>query len=141
MRDISALVGFNRGRVSPLALSRVDIRRIALSAEEMTNWMPRAIGSMMLRPGLEFIASTRTGNPARGIPFVFATDDKALVELSNLLMRVLIDDEVIERTAVSTAVTNGTFGVDVSSWTDEDEAGATSAWATGGYLSVRSPVM
>jgi hypothetical protein len=136
MRDISALVGFNRGRVSPLALSRVDIRRIALSAEEMTNWMPRAIGSMMLRPGLEFIASTRTGNPARGIPFVFATDDKALVELSNLLMRVLIDDEVIERTAVSTAVTNGTFGVDVSSWTDEDEAGATSAWATGGYLSL-----
>ena len=137
MRQRSVLAAFNRGRVSALGLARVeDIKRIALSAEVMTNFMPRVLGSMMLRPGWGHVGSTRSNAAAVHVPFVFSTDDSAILELTASVMRVRIDDDLVERGAVSTAVTNGTFTSDVASWTDADEAGATSAWATGGYLSL-----
>ena len=56
-RENTALVAFNRGRVSQLALARTDIKRIALSAETMTNWVPRVLGSMSLRAGLGYLGS------------------------------------------------------------------------------------
>src|SRR3546814_906803 len=110
---------------------------MALSAETQTNWMPRALGSMMLRPGLEYIDSTKGDLLAKHIPFVKRTvSDMALIELTDSVMRVRIDDDVITRVSVSTAVSNGTFDTDLTGWTDADESSATSAWATGGYLSL-----
>jgi hypothetical protein len=50
---------FNRGLVSPLALARIDLKRLALSADISTNWMPRTLGPMMLRPGLGYVLETR----------------------------------------------------------------------------------
>jgi hypothetical protein len=48
---------------------------------------------------------------------------------------VLIADTPISRPAVTTTITNGSFGVDLSSWTDADEGGAaTSVWVAGGYM-------
>lgn len=128
------MLAFNRGVVSRLALARVDLKRISLSAEEMTNWVPRVLGSMMLRPGLEFLGSSKSDAAARYLPFVFSTSDKALVELTDSVMRVWIDDALVTRASVSSAVTNGSFTVDVANWTDNDEAGGTSAWVVGGYL-------
>ena len=89
---------------------------------------------MMLRPGLGYLTGTPSNNQARCIPFVFSTSDVARVEFTDLLMRVFIDDEVIERESVSTAVANGDFTTNLTSWTDNDEAGGTSAWVTGGYM-------
>lgn len=126
------LVAFNRGLVSRLALARVDLKRLALSAEEDTNWMPRALGSMMLRPGMGYIGEVPSA--PRFVPFVYSNSDKAMIEFTDLLMRVWIDDTLITRPSVSTAVANGTFDTDLASWTDNDEAGATSAWVTGGYM-------
>lgn len=123
-----ALVAFNRGIVSPLALARTDVTRIGLSAEIQKNWIPRSLGSMMLRPGLEFIGSTKSNAKARWIPFVFAADDTALIELTNLVMRIWVNDVVLSRVAVSATITNGNFTTDLSSWTDADEAGAASTW-------------
>ena len=130
----TAFFGFNRGLVSRLALARVDMKRLSFSAETMTNWMPRVLGSMMLRPGMGFLGSTHNNAKARFLPFIFATDDLALIELTDSVMRVWIDDELITRASVTTAVANGTFTSNLTSWTDADEAGATSAWITGGYM-------
>jgi hypothetical protein len=47
----NALLAFNRGLQSRLGLARIDLERTALAAEVQTNWMPRSLGSMMLRPG------------------------------------------------------------------------------------------
>lgn len=135
-RENFPLYAFNRGLISPLALSRVDLKRTALSAETMTNWMPRTLGSMMLRPGLEYIDGTLNDAAAVHIPFVFSIDDTAIIELTDEVMRVRVDEEVISRVSVSTAITNGTFDSNVTGWTDADESGATSQWATGGYLSL-----
>lgn len=135
-RDVNTLFGFNRGLVSPLALARQDLKRMALSAETQTNWMPRVLGPMMLRPGTTYLQSGRSDAAAVHLPFVFATDDTAIIELTDLAMRVDLSGVAITRPSVSTAVTNGTFDSNVTSWTDSDEAGGTSAWATGGYLSL-----
>jgi len=136
MKVTHTLLAFNRGLISRLALSRIDLKRMALSAETFTNWMPRVLGSMMLRPGTAYIGTTRSNAESLSIPFVFSISDTALIELTNLVMRVRVSDSVITRVSVSSAVTNGTFTTDVSGWTDSDESGATSAWATGGYLSL-----
>ena len=130
----TAFFGFNRGLISRLALARVDMKRLAFSAETMNNWMPRVLGSMMLRPGFGYLGSTHSNSKARFLPFVFSTDDLALVELTHQNMRVWVDNEVITRSAVTTVITNGTFTSNVTGWTDNDESGATSAWVSGGYL-------
>jgi hypothetical protein len=127
-----ALFAFNRGRVSRLALARTDVKRVALSADTMTNWMARVLGSMMLRPGLAYLGTIPSA--PRFIPFVFSITDTALLEFTASAMRVWVADALISRTAVGSAVTNGTFDTDLTGWTDADDAGGVSAWVTGGYM-------
>lgn len=136
MRDTPLLLSFNRGIMAKQALARLDLKRTALAAEIMSNYMPRTFGSMSLRAGLGYLGSSLSDAQAGFLPFVFATDDTAIVELTNTAMRVWLSDAVITRPSVSSAVTNGSFATDVTGWTDSDEAGATSAWLTGGYLSL-----
>lgn len=128
----TALVAFNRGLVSPLALGRVDLKRMAFSADTQVNWVPRVLGSMMLRPGLGYLGDT-PGRP-RLIPFVFSSDDTSVLEISNRVMRVWTNDSLVTRQSVSTTVTNGAFTTDLTGWTDADEPGSTSQWALGGYM-------
>jgi len=130
----TAYFGFNRGLVSRLALARVDMKRLSFSAEVMLNWMPRVLGSMMMRPGLAFLGSTADDFKARFLPFIFSTDDTALVEITDGLTRVWVDDEVIVRPSVSTAVANGGFTSNLNSWTDDDDAGAASTHHADGYM-------
>ena len=126
------LYAFNRGLVSDLALARVDLDRLSLSAETYSNWMPRALGPMMLRPGRQYIGETASSNQAKFLPFVFSTDDLALIEITNLLVRVWVSDSLIARSTVTASVANSGFDTDLTSWVDTDDAGATSAWVTGG---------
>lgn len=131
-RENYSLASFNRGIVDRRGLARVDVKRIAIAAEIQKNYKGRVLGSMMLRPGLGYIGSVPGAE--RLLPFIFATHDTALLELTDSLLRVWIDDELITRESVSTAVTNGDFTTDVASWTDNDEAGAASIWVSPGYL-------
>ena len=131
-----ALIAFNRGLISASGLSRIDIARVQLSAEEQTNWMPRVLGSMTLRPGTQFIGSTKDNNKARRIPFVFSTDDTADIEITENVARIWIDDDLVTRPAVTAAVTNGNFTTNLTGWTDNDEAGCTSTRVTGAFMSL-----
>lgn len=134
MKQLTSILAFNRGLVSRYGIARTDVKRIAISAETMTNYVPRVLGSMSLRPGLGYLGATASNSAARLVPFIFATDDTALLEFTNGSMRVWIDDALVTRGAVSTAVTNGNFDANLGSWTDADEVGGTSAWVTGGYM-------
>lgn len=122
------LLSFNRGLVSKLALARTDLKRMALSAEEQTNWMPRVLGSMSLRPGMQYIGGTNPSTWCKFIPFIKAVDDTALVELTTSSMRVWVSDALVTRVSVTTSVTNGTFAGNITGWTDASEAGATTAY-------------
>lgn len=108
-RDTNTLFGFNRGMVSTLALARGDLKRMALSAETQTNWMPRVLGPMMLRPGTRYQHTTRNNAAAVHLPFVFATDDTAIVELTDAAMRVDLAGTIITRPSVATAIANDSF--------------------------------
>jgi hypothetical protein len=132
----TSLLSLNRGIMSRLGVARVDLKRTGLAAEQQTNWMPRVLGSMSLRPGFEYLGTTYNNAVARNIPFVYAADDCARIELTDSLMRVWVDDALVSRTSVSTAIANGTFDTDLASWTDADESGATSEWVAGGYMSL-----
>jgi hypothetical protein len=144
---------FNRGLVSKYALARVDLKRLALSASTFLNWMPRTLGSMMLRPGLQYLSSTRNDSASLHIDFVFGTSDTALIELTDSAMRVRVNDVIVTRPAVTSkwnrwdsgtsafiasTDTAATFvdATDVGYWKDNDESGAVSTFATGGYLSL-----
>lgn len=135
-REIVPLLAFNRGILSPLALARTDFKRTAWSAEIQKNWMPRALGSMMLRPGMEYTGATRSNAKSVTLPFIFSTDDTARLEITGGYMRVWVDDALVTRPTVTTAVTNGAFDSDLTGWTDLDGGSSVSAWATGGYMSL-----
>jgi hypothetical protein len=130
------LYAFNRGLISKKALARVDLERVGLSAGTMTNWTPRMLGNMAPRVGTEYVNSTDGNNYAVHIPFTFSADDKATIELTDEKLHVEIDEEIVTRVAVSTAVTNGTFNANITSWTDNSETNGVAAWATGGYASL-----
>lgn len=125
-----ALIAFNRGLISKKGMARTDIKRTALSAEIQTNWVPRVLGSMSLRPGLGYLGSTKGNKRAFHLPFIFSSTDKALIEFTDLFMRVRVDDVVIQRVAVTSAVTSGDFSA-ATGWTDADESGAVSTIAGG----------
>jgi hypothetical protein len=134
--DVSAqeLLAFNRGIQSRYGLARLDLKRTAMSAEIQNNWMPSKLGSMMLRPGLGYTGA-HAAKP-KTIPFLFAADDFADIEMTAALLRIWVDDALVTRPTVAAAITNGTFAAGIASWTDQDEAGATSGWDLGGYLAL-----
>lgn len=125
---------FNRGIISPLALARVDLKRAALAAEVQENWMPRMLGSMMLRPGFGYIGASASNATARHIEFIRSLSSMHILEFTAGVMRVWTSDALVTRPTTSAVVANGTFLYNLTSWTDNDEAGGTSAWQTGGYM-------
>lgn len=131
-KDIGQLYAFNRGLVSNLALARLDVERLALSAETFTNWMPRVYGAMSLRPGTQYVGTVDSASYF--VPFIFGTTDTALIQFEAGSVRFWVDEAPIARTSVSASITNGAFTSDATGWTDDDESGASSAWVTGGYL-------
>jgi hypothetical protein len=136
MKGTIESIAFNRGILSRLGTARVDIKRTALSAAVMSNWMPRVLGSMMLRPGLGYLGATRFNSKTRLIPFVFSSSDAAVIECTSTNMRVWANDALVSRPAVTAVITNGEFVGSLAGWTDADEAGATSTWDAGGSLSL-----
>ena len=139
MRIKNLLLKFNRGIVSALALARVDVERIAVSAEIMTNWMCRVLGPMSLRPGMKYLGEW--DNKAKFIPFQFSYTEKSEIEATDLNMRVWKDDAVVTRESVSTTITNGDFALTPigNGWTDEsDTTGVIGYDATNEYMELSS---
>lgn len=130
MKTNQPILAFNRGIVSPLSQARIDIERINVSAEIQTNWMPRRFGSMMLRPGLKYTGSTHNNNKALHIPFIFSKDDTAILEFTDSILRIKINEEPITRLNSGAVVTNPSFFSNLTGWTDNDESGGVSSWSS-----------
>jgi len=137
-RTTKELLAFNRGVISPRGLARIDIERMAMSAEIQRNWIPRVLGSMMLRPGLKFIdrINSDATSAGRQVPFTFGVDDTAALELSPGIVRVRINDVLITKTSISTLIANSAFTTSVpdANWTDNSEAGGVVGHASGHAL-------
>ena len=126
------LFAFNRGVVSRLALARYDVKRMAMSAAQQTNWLPRVMGSMSIRTGLGYIGDTLGDGFSKFLPFIKQTTDIALCEFTSTgVMQVWVNDQVVSLPPVGTTVAN--VNVDISGWTNHDEAGGASSFAGGLY--------
>jgi hypothetical protein len=128
--EVRNLLAFNRGVIASIGLARVDLQRYGMSAEVQTNYVPRVLGSMMIRGGMQYIdAMNEDLSLVRQMPFVFEEDDTALLEFgTGSYLRIRIDDVLLERPTVSTTIDNPSFNVDAddvtppTDWTLDDDA-------------------
>jgi hypothetical protein len=123
----TALLAFNRGLVSALAAARADVKRVLLSAKTFNNWIPRVLGSMMVRPGLGHVGYTYSNKKARLVTLVASETQKAIVELTDYTATFWVNDTKVELPTVATTMTG--FTVALTDWTDNDEVGASSSVA------------
>lgn len=120
------VLALNGGEVSKVALGRVDVEKMRVTAQCQVNWLPFVVGPAMLRPGLEHIGSIYEDMVSKSIPFVFARDDTAAIELTHERMRVWVADELVTRLPISTVVQNGDFAASTG-WTLAASSGCTVA--------------
>ena len=122
---------FNRGEIGDNSITRDDVKKVANSATLMRNFSPERLGPMSYRPGMEYHVDVDI--ETRLVPFVKKIDDKALLAFSDDDLRVIVDDAVVTRTAVTSSITNGTFPTNLSGWTDNSGAGsAVAQFSSGG---------
>lgn len=131
----NATLAFQRGVLSTLGLARIDLARYRMAAQVMNNWMARVLGSMMLRPGWGYTGNTAGNSQSRSIPFIFGATDTARIEITQNLARFWVNDALVTRAAVGTAVTNGSFPLSLAGWTNSSEAGAAVTWVSAGQVS------
>lgn len=129
-RQNAQLLAFNRGEVSKIALARVDVAKLQLATQCQVNWMPLVLGPSMLRPGLPFVGEVLNDNPCQLVDFVYAKTDTSLLELTTGKMRVWIDDALLTRVAVDTAISDPNF-VGGGTWTTADTTAGCSASIAG----------
>lgn len=137
MGKVNALVhAFNRGETSVAALARIDQEKMRLAAEVQENLLPYTIGKALMRPGTEYLGTSRSNAKARYIPFVKRLSDTAIIEMVSGYMRVWLDDELITRPSVTSTVADGDMSASTG-WT----LTATNATATisGGVLTLACP--
>jgi len=122
------LLAFNRGVISKIGLARIDMDRMAMSAELQTNFMPRVLGSMMLRPGLEYIDNVFSdASFHRNMPFTFGVDDNVLIEMGPASIRFRVNDQLITKPVVTAVIGNPLFTAPVPDafWIDTSDSGGT----------------
>lgn len=115
---------FATGVVDKNILPRVDLERMRLAAEDQTNFLFSTTGHMFLRPGLQYLGTTRNNLAANLKEFIFSASSAALLEFTNLRMRVYVADELVTRNDVDTTVSQGDFG-GTGTWALTATSGAT----------------
>ena len=114
---------FNRGVVDTLALTRLDVNKVQNTAALMENFIPIRLGPMSVAPGFDYLGEVP--GPAIIIPFVRNIDETAVVELSDRLMRVWVDDTLVGREATAVPEID-----DVTDWQDASEGGGQTVGGT-----------
>lgn len=115
----------NGGEISRLALMRVDLEKMRLAADVMTNWLPLAQGPMTLRPGSQYLGTTYNNKAAKLLEFVYSASDTALIELTDKNMRIWANDALVSRDSVTSVMQT------YSAWTQTVSTGATVSVAGG----------
>lgn len=123
-RQSVAFQRLNAGEISKSALARVDLEKMRLAASSMVNMQPLATGGATLRPGTKYLGSTASNAACKLLEFVYATDDSALIELTDSLLRVWDSDALVTRDTVTSTIQA------FASWTTSASTGASITVAT-----------
>jgi hypothetical protein len=103
-RQAAAFFRLNSGEISKSALARVDLEKMRLAASSQVNMQPLATGGATLRPGTQYLGSTASDAACRILEFIYATDDSALIELTDSLLRVWDSDALVTRETVTSTI-------------------------------------
>lgn len=136
MKVNAQLLALNRGEVSKTVLARIDLEKLRLAAACQLNWMPSVLGPMQLRPGLNAIGEVILDQPCKLLRFVFSKLDTSLLEVTQSGLRIWINDQLLTRPAVSTAVNDGLFSGTPGAWSASNTTGGCSATYGGGQASL-----
>ncbi len=128
------IYSLNAGEVSPKALARVDLQRLRLAAQVQENLLPTVLGPCVMRPGTEYLGRAKSDDVPVFLPFIYDEDVSAMVVITQNGVQFMVDGSFVNRPSISTSFANGTFDTNLAGWTNADESGATSDWATGGYM-------
>lgn len=133
MPRVSApIYSLNGGEVGKEALARLDLERMQFAGSLYSNMVPRVIGSMTLRPGLEYIADIDFGD-VRLIEYSYSGGPALIPILSGEEMRIVKDNALVSRVSVSTTITNGEFN-SFTGWTDASTGSASAVVSAGELL-------
>lgn len=116
------IYSLNGGEVGEEGLARLDLERLQFSGSLYQNALPRVIGSMTIRPGLEYIADIDFGD-VQLIEYNYSGGSALIPILSDEEMRVVKDDALVTRASVSTTIQNGDFS-SFTGWTDASTGSA-----------------
>lgn len=125
---------FNAGVWDRDILPRIDQEKARLVTEQQTNWLCTVTGKMFVRPGQEYLGQSASNVEAELREFVFGATDAALLEFTNGVLRFWVDDQLITRPSVTSAVVSGDFS-SATGWTLASTAGQTTT-VSGGYLNL-----
>jgi hypothetical protein len=103
-RQSAPFFRLNSGEISKSALARVDLEKMRMAASSMVNMQPLATGGATLRPGLQYIGGISGDDPCKLLEFVYATDDAALIELTDSTLRVWDSDALVARETVTSTI-------------------------------------
>lgn len=125
------IYSLNGGEVGDEGLARLDLEGQQFAGSLYENALPRVIGSMTIRPGLEHITEIDFGH-VQLLEHSYSGGSTFVPILSDGALRVVKDSGLISRVAVSTTVTNGDFA-SFTGWTNAS-TGTASASVSGGDL-------
>jgi hypothetical protein len=115
----------NAGEVDPDALARIDLEKLRVAAETMVNFTPTVLGGMHMRPGTQYLGSTKSNQKARLVPFIFSADTTSLIEITGSVVRVWNNDAPVTYANYSTAILNGNFTSSLGTgWSNNSTSGA-----------------
>jgi hypothetical protein len=107
----------NAGEVGSTALARVDLEKMRLAAEEMTNFTPTVLGPIAMRPGLKYLGSTYNDLKCRLIPFIFNASTTSLIEVTASGLRVRNSDALVTYVDHSSVISGGDFAGTAATYT------------------------
>ncbi len=119
----------NGGEVGNEPLARLDLERLQFAGSLYLNMLPRVVGSMTLRPGLEHVADIGLGN-VELLEYAYTGSSTLIPILSSAGLRVVKDNAFVTREVVGTTIVNGDFS-SFSGWTDASIGTATASVSIG----------
>lgn len=118
------LQAFNRGIISPKSLARVDLDRVKLSAEVYNNWFASTQGSMSIRPGTQHFGSSLNDTGAYFMELIASTDDVAMPEFTDSVMRVWLGDDAHALALLSRPPVDTTVSLSDTGWSNASTGGS-----------------
>lgn len=120
-----AVVAFIAGEISPLLRGRTDLDRYYQGADESLNMVPLPHGPVRRRSGTYYVAGAKSNSAASVLlPFSFNESQSYVLELANNVVRFYSHSGAAWSVDnVATAIANGTFASNLTSWTDADTGG------------------